>query len=271
MLLDTEIQKLTGTFNDFITEKTCNALSTLLNEPINHKLILLEDGVHSTEKICLSSDEIKMCSVRLNGKGDLHIELLYTTKLSHAVKIASKLLGTEVYEIDDMGTSALQEVANILTGSFFNALSQNTGFRVDLSTPSFKEGELQDLLLEPACAVMDPSKDAIITDAILQGNMSGVEIHMLIIQHPEHARKLISSEATTSKNMTYDDSSNTNLLGGENSAIDDLLANFDSEVITSPDNSNIESLLNETLTKSEETTEIDSLLKEISEDSDVCK
>ena len=161
LLLNTEIQKLTGAFNDFITKKTCNALSTLLSEPIEHKLTILEPDVNSDENSCLSSNEIKMCSVRLNGKGDLHIELLYTTKLQHGIKIASKLLGTEVHEIDEMGTSALQEVANILTGSFFNALSENTGFRVDLSTPTFKEGELQDLLLEPICDIANPTKDAI--------------------------------------------------------------------------------------------------------------
>ena len=74
-LQDTEIQKLTGTFNEFITEKTSEALSSLLNEPIDHKLTILENGV-ATETKCLPSDEIKMCSVRLNGKGDLHIELL---------------------------------------------------------------------------------------------------------------------------------------------------------------------------------------------------
>ena len=123
LLQDTEIQKLTGTFNDFITKKTCNALSTLLNEPIKHKLTMLENDMSSAENSCLPSDEIKMCSVRLNGKGDLHIELLYTTKLDHGVKIASKLLGTEVHEIDEMGTSALQEVANILTCTVWHLLS----------------------------------------------------------------------------------------------------------------------------------------------------
>ncbi|QLH06861.1 chemotaxis protein CheC [Nitrosopumilus ureiphilus] len=266
-LQETEIQKLTGTFNDFITEKTCNALSTLLGEPIRHKLTMLENDVYSTETVCLPSDEIKMCSVRLNGKGDLHIELLYTTKLAHAVKIASKLLGTEVYEIDEMGTSALQEVANILTGSFFNALSENTGFRVDLSTPSFKEGELQDLLLEPACDVITPSNDAVITDSLLCGKNTGIEIHMLIIQHPEHARKLISPEAGNSKKIRYEDSSNTNLLGGENFAIDDLLANFDSKAKPSEENSEIECLLNGVSSQNEESnSEIDSLLKKFTED-----
>ena len=241
ILQEVEIQKLTGTFNNFITEKTCNALSILLAEPIKHKLTILENGLNSTTNLCMPSNEIKMCSVRLNGKGDLHIELLYTTKLPHAVKIASKLLGSEVHEIDEMGTSALQEVANILTGSFFNALSENTGFRVDLSTPIFKEGQLQDLLAEPVCAIMNPTNDAIITDVLLCGETTGIEIHMLIIQHIEHARKLISNEGKIPEGNNI--TTNSNLIGGENSAIDDLLAGFDSEVTPSEGNSEIDDLL----------------------------
>lgn len=266
-LQDAEVKKLTGSLDDYITKKTCSALSSLLNEPIEHKVTMLENGEKSNENNCIPSNEIKMCSIRLNGKGDIHIELLYTTKLEHGIKIASKLLGSEVHEIDEMGTSALQEVANILTGSFFNALSENTGFRIDLSTPIFKEGELQDLLSEPVCDIVSPTKDAIITDVNLCGKNSGIEIHMIIIQHPEHARKLISREEENSKGIEYKHSSNEDLREDENSAIDALLSDFDSEATPSEGNSEIDSLLNETSTQNDTcNSEIDSLLKTVTGD-----
>jgi len=259
MLQEVELEKLMGTFNDFITNKTCAALGTLLGESVEHKMITLGNGTSIGDNSCLPADTIKMCSVRLNGKGDLHIELLFTTELQHGLKIASKLLGSDVHEIDELGTSALQEVANILTGSFFNALSENTGFKVDLSTPVFKEGDLKNLILEPACDVVNPTNDAIVTDAILSGTNTGTQIHMLIIQHPEHARKLISPDAQKARASEYGASSNTNLLGGENSAIDDLLAEFDSPVNASDSNSKIDALLDDS---SDSNSEIDALLKE---------
>ena len=237
-----EIQKLTKTFNEYITEKTSQALSVLLSEPIDHKLTMLCDGEENTCDLLIPTDEIKMCAVRLNGKGDIHIELLYTTKLTHAIKIASKLLGSEVTEIDEMGTSALQEVANIMTGSFFNALSENTGFKVDLSTPTFREGELKDLVVAPASDVVSPTSHAIITDSLLWGKETGTEIHMFIIQHPEHARKLILHASENSKKSSYDDSSNTNLIGGENSEIDFLLNG-----LTDAGESEIDALLKDTI------------------------
>ena len=243
MLQELEIKKLIETFNDYLTSKTCNALSTLLSEPVTHKLIRIGDGCDASEISCLPSESIKMCSVRLNGTGDLHIELLFTTELKHGLKIASKLLGSDVNEIDEMGTSALQEVANILTGSFFNALSANTGFKVDLSTPVFKEGDWKNLILEPACDVINPTSDAIVTDAILTGGETGTKIHMLIIQHPEHARRLISFDAQKAQASEYGTTSNSNLLGEENSAIDDLLADFDSPVEFLDSNSEIDTLL----------------------------
>jgi len=234
-----EIKKLKGTFKDYITEKTCNALSILLNEPISHKLTMFDNNSKSIN-FHLPSNEIQMCSVRLNGKGDLHIELLYTTKLHNAIKIASKLLGTEVYEIDEMGTSALQEVANILTGSFFNALSENTGFRIDLSTPIFKEGVIQKLLLEPTKDVINITNDVVITEVLLTGTRTGIKIHMLIIQHTEHARKLIHSQIRDIVS-NYADSSYENKLGVENLEINFLLDNMKKKDNDSKMHSNIKS------------------------------
>ena len=246
MSLDaTELGSLIGTFNNYITTRTSKALSTLLEEPVEHRLKIIHDGVGKLNKIQIPSDEIKLCSVRLNGNGDVHIELLYTIKRKHAIKIASKLLQMEVEEIDEMGTSALQEVANIMTGSFFNALSESTGFKIDLSIPSFKEGMLEDLVLEPIKQIAQPPDDAIITDSLFWGTESKIKIHMFIMQHPEQAKRLISPNSQNHLERGNDYTTNSNLIGGENSTIDDLLAGFDSEVTTSESNSEIDALLNE--------------------------
>jgi len=245
-LEQTELDSLINIFNDYITTKTSQTLSTLLGEPVEHRLKIMHDGTGTIGKMSIPTDEIKMCSVRLNGHGDLHIELIYTIKRKHALTIASKLLEKELTEIDEMGTSALQEVANILTGSFFNALSENTGFKVDLSIPSFKEGMLEDLVMVPTQEVVSPKDNAIITDSLLWGVESQTKIHMFIIQHPDQARRLISPKVQNSPENQYADTVNSNSIGSANSSIDDLLAGFDSEVTPSESSSEIDALLNET-------------------------
>ena len=173
-----------------------------------------------------------MCGVRLRGKGDIHIEICYAIKMKNAKLIASKLLGKdETYEIDELGTSAIQEVANILTGSFFNAMSIGTGFRVDLSTPDYLQGDLSSMVNASAKDVLNPSESAIIADAELVGEESGIRIHMIIVQNSDDARKLLEQN---SKHDSTEFSSIDNSLdyktGSENAELDDLVKQLEKEV-----------------------------------------
>lgn len=166
-----------------------------------------------------------MCAVRLNGKGDTHIEILYTIKEKHARKIAAKLLcQTEVPQIDEMGASAIQEVANIMTGSFFNALSNGTGFRVDLSTPDYKNDELNSLIDISVKDVINPSDDAVIADVELVGESSGAKLHMIIMQNPNDARKLLACHKSDPSCQVQQESSYP--VGGQNSELDALLGDI---------------------------------------------
>jgi chemotaxis protein CheC len=174
-----------------------------------------------------------MCAVRLNGKGDTHSEILYTIKQKHAKKIAAKLLcQEEVCEIDEMGASAIQEVANIMTGSFFNALSKGTGFRVDLSTPNFSNDELHSLIDTSAKDVSNPSDCAVIADVELVGDSSGAKLHMIIMQNSIDAKKLLENHSDISEmdaacaSETIEEGAPSYPVGGQNSELDALLGDI---------------------------------------------
>ena len=245
-----EVEKLQKTFDEYITSKTCDALSTLFSEPIKHKINTVEQGVSKFQNIKFPSDEIKMCGVRLNGKGDTHIEICYTIKLKHAKKIAAKLLCEEdVCEIDEMGTSAIQEVANILTGSFFNAMASGTGFRVDLSTPDFAQGELAPIIRVVAKNVTNTIDSVVVTDTELMGEKSGIKIHMLIMQDPENARKLLSKNSKTTLNKELVEGfSNSTSIGGPSNELDEILEkNSSSDYDVGSENSELDSIVNDAL------------------------
>ena len=244
-----EVENLEKTFEQYITSKTCDALSTLFGEPIKHKINVIEEGITKFQNIKFPSDEIRMCGVRLNGKGDTHIEICYTMKLKHAKKIAAKLLcEDEVCEIDEMGTSAIQEVANILTGSFFNTMATGTGFRVDLSTPDFAQGELAPIVRVVAKDVLKAIDSVVITDTELIGENSGIKIHMIIMQDPENVRKLLSnnSESNLNKDLVEDFSDSTSI-GGPSSELDSLLEQTDSNYEIGSENSELDSIVNDAL------------------------
>ena len=226
-----EVKDLTEIINEYVALQTCSSLSKLLNESIKYNVMILDKKFFNPKKIKLSSDELEMCGVRLRGKGDIHIEICYAIKTKYAKLVAAKLLGKDDYnEIDEMGASAIQEVANILTGSFFNAMSIGTGFRVDLSTPDYSKNDLASLVNDSTKEVITPTESAIIADAELEGESSGIRIHMIIVQNSDDARKLLEQN---SKHHSSEFSSLGNSVeyetGSENNELDALVKEIEKE------------------------------------------
>ena len=226
-----EVEIFTKVINEYIALQTSSSLSTLLSEPIKYNVMILDKRFFNPNSIKLSSDEIQMCGVRLRGKGDIHIEECYAIKMKYAKQIAAKLLGKdEIQEIDEMGTSAIQEAANILTGSFFNAMAIGTGFRVDLSTPDYLQSDLESLVKKSAQNVINTNNSAIIADAELIGETSGIRIHMIIVQNSNDARKIINQNGKKkSSELSSLGDTESYITGGKNSELDDLLNEIEKE------------------------------------------
>ena len=226
-----EIETFSKIINEYIASQTSSSLSTLLSEPINYKVMILDKRFFNPKNIKLSLDEFQMCGVRLGGKGDIDIEICYAIKMKDAKKIIAKLLGKkEIEEIDELGTSAIQEVANILTGSFFNAMSIGTGFRVDLSTPNYLLSDLESMVNDSTNEVVKQTESAIIADAELVGEKSGIRIHMIIVQNSGDARKILNQNGR--KNPSDFSSlldKESFITGGKNSELDDLLKELQEE------------------------------------------
>ncbi len=226
-----EIESFSKVINEYIASQTSSSLSTLLSEPINYKVMILDKRFFNPKNFKLSSDEFQMCGVRLGGKGDIDIEICYAIKMKDAKKIIAKLLGKkEIEEIDELGTSAIQEVANILTGSFFNAMSIGTGFRVDLSTPNYLQSDLESMVNDSTNQVVKQTESAIIADAELVGEKSGIRIHMIIVQNSGDARKILNQNGK--KNPSEFSSlldKESFITGAKNSELDDLLKELQEE------------------------------------------
>ena len=225
-----EVESFTKIINEYIASQTSSSLSTLLAEPIDYKVMILDKRFFNPKNIKLSPDEIQMCGVRLRGKGDIHIEICYAIKMKYAKQIAAKLLGQdEIKEIDEMGTSAIQEVANILTGSFFNAMSSGTGFRVDLSTPDYLQTDMESLVEKSTQDVINKIDSAIIADAELVGEKSGIRIHMIIVQNSNDARKILNQNGKKTSEFSSIKDTDSYLTGGENAELDDLINQIQKE------------------------------------------
>jgi len=190
----TELCSLEHVLSSYITQKTSSALSSLLGESVSHTIKKTHTKISKIGDLKDFVKEMVLCSVFLHGGGDVRLGILYSIPEIDAKQIAAKLLCTEkIDSLDDLGKSAISEVGNIMSGSFFNALSDHTGLKVDLSTPDFAMTSIS-ALLEPHASGFLCEINDIVTEIELTGVSSNVRVHMLIIQDHDNARKLLSAK-----------------------------------------------------------------------------
>ncbi|MDE1765494.1 MAG: chemotaxis protein CheC [Thaumarchaeota archaeon] len=193
-LNQTELVSLEKILGSYIAQKTSAALSSLLGESVEHTIKKTHTEISKDAGLKDFIKEIVLCSVFLHGGGDIRLGILYSIPESDAKQIAAKLMCLEkVDALDELGKSAISEVGNIMSGSFFNALSDHTGLKVDLSTPGFAMTSLSTLFEPHVSEFLCPVSD-IATEIELVGVDSKVHVHMLVIQDHDNARKLLNGK-----------------------------------------------------------------------------
>ncbi len=86
-------------------------------------------------------------------KGDITGMMLYVLQHSFASKLTSTLFGTEIEDLtnmNEMESSFISEVGNIMAASYVNALSQLTGMMIDISVPNMTVDMVGAILSVPA-------------------------------------------------------------------------------------------------------------------------
>ncbi len=86
-------------------------------------------------------------------KGDITGMMLYVLQHSFASKLTSTLFGSEIEDLtnmNEMESSFISEVGNIMAASYVNALSQLTGMVIDISVPNMTVDMVGAILSVPA-------------------------------------------------------------------------------------------------------------------------
>ncbi len=85
--------------------------------------------------------------------GDITGMMLYVLQHSFASKMTSTLFGSEIEDLtnmNEMETSFISEVGNIMAASYVNAISQLTGMMIDISVPNMTVDMVGAILSVPA-------------------------------------------------------------------------------------------------------------------------
>jgi len=189
---ESDLEKLKSIINYYIGLKTSAAFSSLLGEKVEYKTKIYYKNLAPYETDYPPSNEIILCSTFLTGEGDIKFRILYTLIEEHAKKLAAKLLCLEsLKELNEISQSSIKEVGNILTGSFFNAVCDGTNFKIDLSTPDFTMGSL-DEAFTPIKKSIRNIEDMVTADVVLESKSEEIKLRMIIIQEKNDAKKLLS-------------------------------------------------------------------------------
>lgn len=183
------LEKINDLFDRYVTDRTLPAFSKFLNEESSHKIntFTISKWREQNSEILLADSEFT--SIYLNSKGDLRFGLLFLIDWKNTVAIVQKLIGANSFS-QELKKSALLETGNILTGSFFNAVSDKTNFTLMPSIPLYSVEPFSLLVEILELSFAESEEEAIISEVELIGNDTGVLIKLIIALDYNDAKKL---------------------------------------------------------------------------------
>ncbi|MCM1327878.1 MAG: chemotaxis protein CheC [Ruminococcus sp.] len=117
-------------------------------------------------------------------KGDITGMILYVLEQSFASKMTKALFGTEIedlYNMNDMEKSVIQEVGNIMAASYMNALASLTGMVIDISVPTLTVDMVGAILSVPAIEFAQVGDKVLFIDDRFVIDNSEVKSNMILV------------------------------------------------------------------------------------------
>jgi chemotaxis protein CheC len=192
-ITDSNLEQLSEIFNKCISTKTVESLSTILGELFDYKIgkTKLLNIYELDELIPAFSDSVDMSAVYLKQTGDIDVGILYYMPEKDGKKFAAKLLGLKkMGAFSKLSKSSLSETGNILSGSFFNALSNEKDCKTTSDIPGFAIDTFRSLLEIPATDIGIETQSLIACDVEFY-SQSDLRLRMLILLDPINAKKLL--------------------------------------------------------------------------------
>lgn len=135
-----------------------------------------------------------VAGIFLRIQGDLSGNMFFVLPVDSANQFIRRLIGDENFDfytvpIPEMGISAMQELGNILSGSYLSALSDFTGLKVHPTVPSLSVDMVGAIVSFGLIEVSHYSDEVIVIDTRIEeegedGN-SSVDGHFFLLPDPE--------------------------------------------------------------------------------------
>lgn len=177
-----------------------NSLSQMLNVSIDISVPSVKLLEFNETVEYLGGPENIVLGMLVTLRGDIQGMMLYVLQNSFAARMINSVFGKEIKELtdlDEMDVSFIQEIGNILAGSYVNAISSLTGLTIDISVPTITVDMAGAILAVPAVEFAQiGSKVLFIDDSFIFGNQntesSKVDSNMILVPELSSLEKLFS-------------------------------------------------------------------------------
>lgn len=142
-----EIQKITSLHLDVLKEignigaaHAATALSSLLSRKIDMRVPKVEMVSFNDMMELAGGAETVVVGIYLRIEGDSEGSMFFILPIEQADRFIRRLIGDDQFSFNDnklseLGVSAMQELGNILSGSYLSALSDFTGMKIFPTVP----------------------------------------------------------------------------------------------------------------------------------------
>ena len=127
------------------------ALATMLNCKVDMHVPQVRLLEFKDVGALIGGEEQIVVGVYLAVEGDIQGSMMFLVELESAKNLVSKLMGgMPISEFGEMELSAMQEVGNIITGSYLNSLATLTNMKIYPNTPNLAVDMAGAILSVPA-------------------------------------------------------------------------------------------------------------------------
>lgn len=127
------------------------ALAKMINKKVDMTVPKVNIMDFSTVPELLGGEETEVCGIFFKIEGDMEGTIMFVLSTESAHTLINLLMpgmGNGVF--NDFSLSALQEIGNILSGSYISSLSMLTGLNIQISIPSLSVDMAGAILSVPA-------------------------------------------------------------------------------------------------------------------------
>ncbi|WP_342600705.1 chemotaxis protein CheC [Psychrobacillus sp. FSL H8-0483] len=178
------------------------ALSTLLNKKIDMKVPKVEMVSFDEMMDLAGGPESVVAGIYLRIEGDVTGSMFFVLPVEQANRFIQRLIHDESFdfqvgEVSEIGASAMQELGNILSGSYLSALSDFTGLKIYPTVPALSVDMVGAIISFGLVEVSHVSDYVIVIDTALNEedvpNVESVKGHFFLLPNPESFQAIFNA------------------------------------------------------------------------------